>query len=234
MAQAGLDFDEYAEHLMAIVAEACGGESTVLYRLSDGRLYTRNLDEKQRRYLDISHALAATRYAGDLETAFSISAEVGACTDRDIWTPRERERRLYHQEILEPARVRSMLHLCARWQGVPLFRINLNRHGNKPFSARERDRAIAFLPVIEASVVAYRATSLVGAWEKLTTREVEVARHVARGLTNPQIAMLLGTSKFTVRNQLASIFDKLQVASRAELAAWMAAREGVFDSNAKP
>lgn len=228
LAQAGVTFDEFAEHLLAIVEEVCGGESSVLYRLSDGSLFTRQLDDEQRRYLELSRDVGPTRYAEDLEAAFTRSAEIGICTDRDIWTPRERERRLYYQEILEPARVRSMLHICAKWQGHPLLRINLNRHGNKPFSSRERERALSLLPVLEASIVAFRATALLGIWERLTAREAEVARHVARGLTNPQIALLLGTSKFTVRNQLAAIFDKLQVASRAELASLVSARETVL------
>lgn len=52
----------------------------------------------------------------------------------------------------------------------------------------------------------------------LTAREKEIAVLVRRGLTNPEIATLLGSSPFTVRNQLASIFRKCDVSSRSELA----------------
>jgi DNA-binding CsgD family transcriptional regulator len=47
---------------------------------------------------------------------------------------------------------------------------------------------------------------------------------VARGLTTPHIALILGTSPLTVRNQLCRVFDKTRVASRAELATWVAQR----------
>jgi DNA-binding CsgD family transcriptional regulator len=56
------------------------------------------------------------------------------------------------------------------------------------------------------------------AWHALTPRERQIAGQVARGLRNRDIAAFLGTSANTVRNQLASIFEKLELSSRAELA----------------
>jgi DNA-binding NarL/FixJ family response regulator len=53
--------------------------------------------------------------------------------------------------------------------------------------------------------------------EKLSEAEREVARLVVEGLTNGAIAERRGTSLRTVANQLASIFRKLDVRSRAEL-----------------
>jgi DNA-binding NarL/FixJ family response regulator len=58
--------------------------------------------------------------------------------------------------------------------------------------------------------------------EDLTEREREVARLVADGLTNRQIAVRLGISERTVENHLDHIFDKLGFASRAQVAAWVA------------
>jgi len=49
----------------------------------------------------------------------------------------------------------------------------------------------------------------------LTTREVEVLRLVALGLTNPQIAEQLVISPSTVNTHLKSIYGKLQVTSRS-------------------
>jgi DNA-binding CsgD family transcriptional regulator len=51
----------------------------------------------------------------------------------------------------------------------------------------------------------------------LTTRERTVAQLVARGLKNPEIAALLGSSRLTVRNQIGAIFRKAGVSTRAEL-----------------
>ncbi|HZJ62574.1 MAG TPA: helix-turn-helix transcriptional regulator [Kofleriaceae bacterium] len=50
-------------------------------------------------------------------------------------------------------------------------------------------------------------------------REHEIASLVGNGLRNQDIARLLGTSPHTVHNQLATIFRKLTLSGRAELAA---------------
>ena len=55
---------------------------------------------------------------------------------------------------------------------------------------------------------------------QLTRREVDVARLVGSGLRNRQIAERLFISERTVRSHLESIFQKLQVKDRVELAIW--------------
>ncbi|HKS13523.1 MAG TPA: LuxR C-terminal-related transcriptional regulator [Pseudomonas sp.] len=52
---------------------------------------------------------------------------------------------------------------------------------------------------------------------KLTPRELEIVRLLARGLTNKQIAAALAISDFTVRDHLTRVFRKAQVSSRLEL-----------------
>jgi DNA-binding CsgD family transcriptional regulator len=54
----------------------------------------------------------------------------------------------------------------------------------------------------------------------LTTREVEVARLVATGATNRQIAEALAISPKTVAAHIEHILTKLGAARRAEIAAW--------------
>ena len=63
-------------------------------------------------------------------------------------------------------------------------------------------------------------------WASLTPTELTVARAVADGLSNPQIAERMFISRRTVATHLTSIFRKLGVTSRAGLAA-AATREGV-------
>lgn len=53
----------------------------------------------------------------------------------------------------------------------------------------------------------------------LTTVECGVAIAIARGLSNAEIAAERGVALRTVANQVASVFAKLDVSSRAELAA---------------
>jgi DNA-binding NarL/FixJ family response regulator len=53
----------------------------------------------------------------------------------------------------------------------------------------------------------------------LTQREDEVARLLARGLTNRQIADILVISEKTAKNHVQRVLDKLGMRSRAQLAA---------------
>jgi DNA-binding CsgD family transcriptional regulator len=59
-------------------------------------------------------------------------------------------------------------------------------------------------------------------WHPLTVREFEVARKIAQGLTNAQIADELFVSPKTVSAHVEHILAKLGVARRAEVAAWVA------------
>ena len=59
----------------------------------------------------------------------------------------------------------------------------------------------------------------------LTSRELEVLRMVAKGLTNKEVAQQLFISDRTVQAHLSSIFSKLQVSSRTE-AVMHAVRKG--------
>jgi DNA-binding CsgD family transcriptional regulator len=60
-------------------------------------------------------------------------------------------------------------------------------------------------------------------WSPLTAREFEVARLVAAGTTNRQIAAELFLSPKTVGSHVEHILTKLGAARRAEIAAWVAA-----------
>jgi DNA-binding NarL/FixJ family response regulator len=62
--------------------------------------------------------------------------------------------------------------------------------------------------------------------EQLNSREIKVATLVWQGRTNPEIASVVGTSEQVVKNQLRSVFDKLGVWSRLELALYVASHGG--------
>jgi NarL family two-component system response regulator LiaR len=57
---------------------------------------------------------------------------------------------------------------------------------------------------------------LLEAGEKLSTRELEILKLTARGMSNKDIAKALGIKLRTVKGHLADIFSKLRVASRTE------------------
>lgn len=63
---------------------------------------------------------------------------------------------------------------------------------------------------------AARQDAAVPASPELTPRELEILSLIAQGLSNSAIAERLVLSPKTVRNQVSTVFGKLQVASRAE------------------
>ena len=50
----------------------------------------------------------------------------------------------------------------------------------------------------------------------LTQREVEILQWVSKGKTNPEIALILHISSFTVKNHMQRLFQKLNVTNRAQ------------------
>ena len=62
--------------------------------------------------------------------------------------------------------------------------------------------------------------------DRLTTKEIQVATLVWQGLTNRDIAGVLGTSEQVVKNYLRTAFDKLGVWTRLELALYVASHGG--------
>lgn len=67
-------------------------------------------------------------------------------------------------------------------------------------------------------VIGYSDQELVARFG-LTARQAAIARLLARGLTNPEIAALLTISRFTVRNHAEQVLAKLGVANRGRIAA---------------
>lgn len=62
-------------------------------------------------------------------------------------------------------------------------------------------------------------------WSQLTPREREIASRVARGETNKEIARHLDISDATIKAHLTSVFQKLQVSGRLQLALLLSGRE---------
>jgi len=81
--------------------------------------------------------------------------------------------------------------------------------GEAIFSPKAAERLIKFFATAPQDAVA-------PAFPDLTPRELEILNLIAQGLSNTAIAERLVLSPKTVRNQVSTIFGKLQVASRAE------------------
>jgi DNA-binding NarL/FixJ family response regulator len=59
----------------------------------------------------------------------------------------------------------------------------------------------------------------------LAERERQIAEGITHGLSNRAIAERLGVSERTIKNQLTVIYEKLEVASRLELALLLMRRQ---------
>jgi DNA-binding CsgD family transcriptional regulator len=75
----------------------------------------------------------------------------------------------------------------------------------------------------ELSRVGHGRGTLEEPWRPLTAREFEVARLIADGLTNGEIAERLEIAPKTASAHVEHILAKLSVTRRAEIAAWTAA-----------
>jgi two-component system nitrate/nitrite response regulator NarL len=73
-----------------------------------------------------------------------------------------------------------------------------------------------------------------GGMASLTRREEEVARLVADGLRNREIAESLGVTEHAVRNYLYRIFDKLGISNRVELVLYAVARPDEAAAGVRP
>jgi DNA-binding CsgD family transcriptional regulator len=82
-----------------------------------------------------------------------------------------------------------------------------------------RDGVYRQLRALGRNVTAPRSTETPTALPQLTAREAEVAQLVANGLTNKEIMQRLALSRRTVETHISNIRTKLDVGSRAALAA---------------
>lgn len=70
-----------------------------------------------------------------------------------------------------------------------------------------------------------RATKCGGGMRHLTPRETEVVHLLAEGMSTRELSQKVGVTEHTIRNYLSSIYDKLGVSSRVELALYAIARQ---------
>ena len=83
-------------------------------------------------------------------------------------------------------------------------------------AVRGAANGLAWMPPLLQTELAAQMGSASG--QRLTAREHEIARYVAEGLRNAEIAQRLAISESTVKTHLNNIFQKLHLRDRVELA----------------
>jgi len=86
-------------------------------------------------------------------------------------------------------------------------------------------RNLAFLLEFLTQLKPLRLIKAGGGMSRLTPREADVVHLLADGQSTREISQNLSLSEHTIRNYLSSIYDKLGVSSRVELALYAVARE---------
>lgn len=94
------------------------------------------------------------------------------------------------------------------WVGNQLLKKILSSLGNDPFKTPQKTES-------SSAKAANQTDELLG---KLSNREKAVALEVARGASNQEISVILTIKERTVKAHITSIFSKLNVRNRVELA----------------
>jgi DNA-binding CsgD family transcriptional regulator len=174
-----------------------------------------------------SNRIAITREFGRMLPAARNAG--GVVVDSEYFGA-EFEHLVTYDVIMRPHRGRTTLLGVLSYRQVSA--VALGRcAGSRKFRAREIASLREVLPVLRvaehrhllARSSACGATQNDGATQdaiaSLTPREREVLSYLHLGYTNQQIALALGSSPRTVRNQLSNIYRKLEVSGRTEAVA---------------
>ena len=149
----------------------------------------------------VLHSMAIGFVAlGEVETAARLAGAIG---DRHLPFVSDRQRALLRSQLDE------LLDGAVRARGGSALDA-----GTAVAEALERIEALA------ARSSANAAASDVDPSD-LTARQLEVAKLVAQGFTNKQIAQRLGISRLTAETHVRNILERLNAASRSEIATWV-------------
>jgi DNA-binding CsgD family transcriptional regulator len=197
----------------------------------DGMLHFMHPDEPEERGVIITAAPGeiiheglsnwGSRYSIELNPLWRAAVSTGGVViDTRILGPDSRSRLTFYTHIMSEIKAHHTMwsHLDVRGETVATLALTRRGGGFHDDDVRLVRELRAVLAIAEGC---YRSAHPAPGGElesRLTARELEIVRLVVRGLTNPEIAVVLSLSFHTVRNHLNSIFRKLGVTTRAELA----------------
>ena len=170
-------------------------------------------------YVDYFHRLDPMhprRFAGSGRTVIAID---------DVLSRPELERSTYYREFLRTVGGHHELELYLYDRDRLVGGISLLRDvGHPSFGAAERALVAKVRPYVEYNFgVERRIAAAAGDVGGLTPRETQVVRLVCAGASNAGIARELGIALPTVKTHLEHVYEKLEVRTRAQLVARLAA-----------
>lgn len=162
-------------------------------------------------------------------------ARGGVALDDEVLTTKERQELPFYREVVSPLGLRSTLVGLVRMRGEVLSCVYFGWATKHRPKERTLGRFRAMLPLLALGERAHpQDRPSLPEFPGLSRRETEVLSLLARGLTNFEIAQLLGTSPSTVKNQVSSLLRKTETSNRSELTFWAASHEPAPPQGAAP
>jgi DNA-binding CsgD family transcriptional regulator len=226
--QAARDIPTLRAELLAILQALIGCE-TIYWGHGPGE---RAEDSHHHRTPDARGRAALERFASarpryDLPAiARAVHADGGVGVDSELLSHAERDRLPLYTDVVRPAGIRSFMAGLPQFRSRPLSILVFARHGRGAgFSRHEKEALRSILGALGLVEAAFRSDLRTapedardeGPLARLTPRESQVARLIAGGYQNKEIASLLGTSIETVRKQTIRVYEKLGVSGRVQL-----------------
>jgi DNA-binding CsgD family transcriptional regulator len=207
----------FRAEVLARLERAVGFDVGVLWRVDTGRPSDSTIVGFEPRYFELYCARRDT-YEPDLAPLLAAARDAPAA-DRDVFALRERERHAFYAEIVRPIGTRFFVTALVRVGERTLGVLQLGRTGKvaPDFRAAALATLRDAMPIVSLGEAARDARVGVRPDLPLSPRERDVAEYAALGLTAGEIAAALGTSRNTVRNQLAGLYRKVGASTRGEL-----------------
>lgn len=171
----------------------------------------------------------ADRYWADRLTLNTAAMRAGGVVaDHDALALAERERMPFYREIVRGHGIRATVVCLLRSRGQVSSCLYLGRTSRGArFDGAKLDRLREALPALALGKRLFDALpDVTPPAISFTRRENQVLSLLTRGLTNAEIGAVLGTSPFTVKNQIAAMLAKAGVKNRTELV-YLATRTSV-------
>lgn len=192
------------------------------------------------RGMDLGHVERARAgwitYQAELGPMLSVAGRAGVVRLDEVFSLAQRDRLGFVREVARPLRMEQSLwiHLPLRGQVSSLGLFREDQRRGFPVEV-----AAALRPLVGVLALADRALCPPSAMASpalscLSPREQQVVELLALGYRNREIALALGSSPLTVRNQLAAIFRKVGATTRAELVGLVLSAAGALPREAPP
>jgi DNA-binding CsgD family transcriptional regulator len=210
------------------LASVVGFDGAAIFSSLDGKSFATHVYNGDEQWLQRD----LTIYLAEFNPSELSAAMKGrSVQDHEVFPVGRREQlRIYTEYCAAHCTVSSALKVWIR--DGQLFFVSLSRsRGMRAFSADDLQRMDAVFPMLELGEALHARTPSTRSWEAalrnmgVSAAESTVVCLAQRGLTNPEIAAVVGTRPSTVRNQLSSAYRKLGVANRTALA-FLLARAG--------